>query len=45
MATAKEVLDRAFSKATVKRAGVDLTTDEYADGIDIMNEHRPAASA
>ena len=27
MATAKEVLDRVFSKARVKRAGVSLTDD------------------
>jgi len=38
MATAKEVLDRVFSKARVKRAGVDLTDEDYDTGIDVMND-------
>ena len=38
MATAKQVLDRVFSKARVKRAGVDLTDDDYDTGIDVMND-------
>ncbi len=38
MATAEEVLNRAFSKAGIKRAGIDLTDDEYATGIDVMND-------
>lgn len=38
MATAEAVLDRAFSKARVKRAGKSLTDDEYDTGIDIMND-------
>ena len=38
MATAEAVLDRAFSKAGVKRAGISLTSDEYDTGIDLMND-------
>jgi len=36
--TAKHYIDRALQKLLVKQAGVDLTTLEYLDGVDQLND-------